>query len=321
MARIRAAVLALSLTFCVTVANAQPFYGRPHCERDDIPLQMLESGHLKVIWHHLSLGENGQGRLGLVNETGKTITTVVVLVSYLDSDGKPIFAIPYFGGLDYSPTEIQNIRPFIKTILKQAVQPGDKFALFGTNLESTTQSPARAKATLVDTVFDDDTGSDSFSSTQATGPLLLNSPEFFEMQSDPSKIPDELLLTVALDERGRVGDVDFDQSFPHSVALESQIRSQLKLWSFFPATMTGYAVKAQLKLLFRFHDKEIPLPLPTCPLDLPDKYPRIFVMVDLQREDDRRWNVMYGGKYARGKFHTIVSIDATVRTTNDSIHP
>jgi hypothetical protein len=318
--KIGVAFLGLSLVFCIIFAPSHPVYGRPPCERDDIPLQMLEGAHLKVIWHRLSLGDDGRGRLGLVNETGKTITSLIVLMSYLDSDGEPIFTIPYFGGLDNSQTEILEIRPYIKTILQRPVKPGERIMLFGTNLETTTQFPARAKVTLVDTEFDDDSNSVSVSN-QATNPLLLKLPHFFEMYTDPSKLPDELLLTAALDERGRVGDVAFDQSFHHSDDLEGQVTSQLKLWSFFPATMNGYAVQAHLSLLLRFHDKGIPLPAPTCPLDLPEKYPRTFVMIDLRRVDKQRWNVIYGGHHAHGNFESMVSITLPSETAPDSTNP
>ena len=318
-ALIRAALLVVSFGLCITTANARLFDEPTRCDRYDIPLQMLDGGGLngkglKVVSHRLAFAESGQGSLALVNETGKTITKVLILVSYLDSDGKPLFAIPYFGGLDDSEVEIQQIRPYIKTILDQPVKPGDGFFLFGDNLESTRQVPAHAEVTLVDTEFDDDNNSVS-TTAPATDPMLLKLPDFFEMKIDSSKLPDELLSTIAVDERGRVVDINFDPSFSHSDDAENQIRAQLKLWSFFPATMNGYAVQAHLSLLFRFHDKGFPLPMPVCPLELSDKYPRTFVKVDLRSQDGGRWLAIYGGQYAHGSFDTIVSV--TLPTTKD----
>ena len=313
------AVLVLSFALCIPAASAHVFGQPTQCERYNIPLQMLDGGGLngkglKVVSHHLSFGEPSQGSLALVNETGKTITKVLVLVSYLDSDGKAIFAIPYFGGLDDSEVEIQQIRPYVKTILDHPVKHGEGFFLFGDNLESTRQVPADAAVTFVDTEFDDDSNSVT-TTTPETDTLVLKVPDFFEMNINSSKLPDELLLTIAVDERGRVVEVNFDPSFPHSDDVESQIRAQLKLWSFFPATIKGYAVQAYLNLLFRFHDTGFPLPLPMCPLDLADKYPRTFVKVDLRSQGDGRWLAMYGGQYAHGSFDTIVSV--TLPTTKD----
>lgn len=318
----RVALLGLLVAVCATATSAQLASDTPPCEQDDIPLQMLDGGHLKLTWHHLSFVESRQqGGLGLLNETGRTMIKVLVVVSYLDSDGKPIFAIPYFGGPDDSQTDIQEIRPYIKTIFNQAVKPGEAFMLTGANLESTRQVPAAAEVTLVDTEFDDESNSVSFSSTQATDPLLLKVPDFFKLSADPSKLPDELLITIAVDERGHVVDVSFDPSFAHSDDAESQIRSQLKLWSFFPATTNGYAVQAHLNLLFHFHERGFPLPRPTCPLDLSDKYPRTFVKVDLRSQGDNRWLAMYGGLYAHGDFSTIVSVTLQDTTADDSSAP
>ena len=319
------AVLVLSFALCIPAAIAHVVAEPTQCDGYDIPLQMLDGGGLngkglKVVWHHLSFGEYGQGALSLENETGKTITKVLILVSYLDSDGKPIFAIPYFGGLDDSEAEIQQIRPYLKTILDHPVKQGEMFKLDGQNLESAREVPANAQVTFVDTEFDDDNNSVS-TTAPATDPLLLKVPDFFEMNIDSSKLPDELLLTIAVDERGRVVDVNFDPSFPHSDDGESQIRAQLKLWSFFPATMSGYAVQAHLNLLFRFHDKGFPLPRQVCPLELSDKYPRTFVKVDLRSKGDGRWLAMYGGQYAHGSFDTIVSVTLKDTTTDDSATP
>jgi len=306
-----------ALAICCTLLAAAGDELDRSCLRTDIPVKMLEDAHLKVDWQLFEFGEHGHVTLALVNETGSTITSLIVLVSYFDPDGKLIFATPFFGGPDDSQIEMEEIRPYIKTILSRPIRPGEGFQLVGANLELTTQLPARAEVTLVDTTFAEGNNVVTFSSNQVTDPLLLKLPDFFEMHADDSELPDEVPVAIRVDERGRVTDVDLGPSFAHSPNIADQIKAQLELWSFFPATTTGYAVQSRLSLLLRFHQSGIPLPLPACPLLLPN-FLRNFVPIDLRREGAERWSVLYGGQSAHGSFSTIVSVGAAIKTAHDA---
>jgi hypothetical protein len=320
MVSIRPAVLLLCLDICVANPSVQTGVKPVVCEPVEWPVQMLSDSGLKVVRHWITLGVNQDASIVLQNETGKTIARLLVVVNYLDSEGKPIFAIPFLGGVGESPLELLQIRSFIKTVLDHPIRPGETFQLFGTNLESTRVSPARAEVTLVDT--ESETGGNSVSiGDNATNPLLLRLPDFFQLQADISKLPDELLLTLEIDERGRVSSVQFEQSSKLEENAAQQIRSQLVQWLFFPATRGGWAVQEQLNLLLRFHERGFPLAAPMCPLNLSDKFPRTFVEIDLRRIDDQRWGVMYGGKDAHGRFGTIESHSSPTEVSKDSNTP
>jgi hypothetical protein len=304
---IRTTALCLSLAVGPSVLNAQSPYHLGLCAPSDIPFEVEKFAHLKVISNQTSLGAFGVWRwLRLENETGKTITRLLVLVSYLDSDGKEIFAIPYYGAPKDAQEDMLEIHPYIKTVLNRPIKPGEVFNLQGTNLISTRISPARAEVTLVDAEFDD-TSQNLGGGSSSTNPLLLKTPQFFEMQADPDKLPDDLSLDITIDQRGRVTGVEFKRSETISDATRAQVLSQLKLWSFFPATKGGYAVQTELSLLVRFHRPRIPFPAPTCPLEMSDTLPRTFVEVDIQAVDSLNWQVQYGWEFAHGEFGTIES--------------
>jgi len=305
---IRLSALAIAIAFGVCARGVTPRgSGANHasCSGPDIPVEIFEKSQLKLVGHHLSQNGWSEGSVRFQNETGRTITSAIVLVSYFDSAGKTIFAIPYFGGMSDSPEELMQIRPFIKTIFKRPIRPLETFLLEGTNLEVTRESPVRAQATLVDTEFDDGTNSVSFSSP-STNPMLLGLPDFFQLSADPRKLPDELVVEIALDERGRVRGLVYG---PPRISddLAKRISEQFREWAFFPATRGGYAVASKLSALLRFHDKGIPLPSPTCPFSLPETFPRTFVEIDFRHLDAGRWQVIYGGHPAHGKFEPIVS--------------
>ncbi|MGA8220574.1 MAG: hypothetical protein WB780_02900, partial [Candidatus Acidiferrales bacterium] len=302
--------------------NAQSTYHLGPCAPSDIPFEMGKFTSLKVISNQLSLGAYGIWRwLQLKNETGKTITRLLLLVSYLDSDGKPIFAIPYYGAPEDAPEDVLMMHPYIKTVLNHPIKPGEVFNLQGTNLISTRISPTRAQVTVVDAAFDDNTNSVEDVFPEFTNPMLLKTPQFFEMQASPDELPDELLLTIAVDVRGRVMGLEFKQPDTVSDAARAQIRSQVMLWSFFPATARSHAVQTELNLLFRFHDAGIPLPAPTCPLKMPDTLPRTFVEVDVRAKDSRRWEVQYGWEFAHGEFETTESSSSPAKVTKGPIDP
>jgi len=177
--------------------------------------------------------------------------------------------------------------------------------LEGTNLEVTREAPVRAEATLVDIEFDD--GSNNvLVSSPSTSTLLLKLPEFFQLSAAPRELPDELVVDVALDQRGRVGDLVYG---PPRISddLAKRISQQFREWAFFPATSGGYALASKLSGLLRFHDEGIPLPSPTCPFSLPETFPRTFVEIDFRYLGDGLWQVIYGGHPAHGKFEPIVS--------------
>jgi hypothetical protein len=301
---IRLTALCLLLAVRPTVLNGQLTYNQGPCAPTDIPFEVGEFAGLKVISNQISLGAHGGWRwLRLKNETGKTITRLLVLVSYLDSDGRQIFAIPYYGAPRDAPDDMLKKHPYIKTVLNRPIAPGGVFILYGTNLISTTVSPTRAKVTFVAEDFDD-ASSNIGGHAPVTDPMLLKTPLFFEMQADPDELPDELILAVNLDVRGRVKSVEFKQPGVLSDSMLSEIRSQIMLWSFFPATARGYAVQTDLNLLFRFHAAGIPFPAPVCPLKMSSTLPQTFVEVDIQAVGSGRWQVQYGWRYAHGEFET-----------------
>jgi len=277
-----------------------------YCAQAHLPLKMIERSRLKVDDHYFSTGAWGNSTIILRNETGKAIQRVLVVVDYLDSEGNLIFSIPYLGGVDDSPLQLMEVRSFIKTVWGHPIKQGETFRLAGTNLEFTRVAPAIAKVTLVDAESED--GNSVSVTYTRTNPLLLKSPDFFQMQPDLENLPDEIWLSIAIDDRGRVGGVKFDESDQLKESDAQQITSQLKLWHFFPATSGGYAVPAQLDLRLRFHEKGFPLPAPDCPLTLTEKFPRTYVAVELQRENGSQWQVMYGSQYAHGNFDAIVSM-------------
>jgi len=289
---------------CV-VAAAQSEENIDKCLPTQLRLEMLEGSHLKFVSHTFSTGLMKYNHMVLRNETGKTILRVLVVVDYLDSDGKLIFSVPYQGGHDDTPLQLMELRAFIRSDWGHPIEPDDTFWLFGTNLEFTRITPATAKVTLVDTKFDD--GNSVSGIFPRTEPLLLRAPDFFEMRTDLEKLPDDIWLTLQIDDRGRVGRVEFDGASRLDQDDAEQIRSQLRLWRFFPATAGGPAVPAQMNFRVSFHEKGLPLPRQDCPLNLSDKFPRTYVEVRLQRVDGQKWQARYGGQFVHGDFDTIVS--------------
>src|ERR1700722_6325784 len=70
--------------------------GTKTCMAINVPIAMLEGGGLTPASNQTSLGAFGVSRwLQVRNETGKSIARVLILVSYLDSEGSPIFTIPF----------------------------------------------------------------------------------------------------------------------------------------------------------------------------------------------------------------------------------
>lgn len=293
--------------------SSKPTPGAKTCTASNIPVSMLGDSGLKVTSNQMSLSAFGVFRwLGLRNDTGKTITRLIILVTYLDSTGRPVFAIPFYAGRKDSAEDMLMKHPFIKTVLNRPVKPGQDFGLEGTNLISTKTLPVRAEVTLVDEEFDDETSRLISAGTEFTNPILLRTPQYFELKADSDSLPAAMPLSVRVDDRGNVDAVDFQPQNSVSDAVLSQIRSQVMLWKFFPATLGGAAVKSDLNLLFRFHDAGIPFPAPTCPLEMNDTIPRTFVEVDLQVITGQKWQVQYGWQYAHGLFQTIESINSSM---------
>jgi hypothetical protein len=280
--------------------------GRPvGCEQANIDVHMLENAGLRVVSSDISYGI-GENRLALQNETGRTIVKLTVLVNYLDSNGKSIYSVPFFGALDESAPPPKALRPYIRTILRKRVAPHETFPLWGTNLQSTRVASARAEVTYVQ--IEDDQSNGGFTiSDPSTEPLLFKSPEWFEMHVGSAKLPDETWVNLSIDERGRVKNVEVEPVPADVGDRVGQIKSQLMLWSFFPATRGFSAVKSQQVLWLRFHDEGFPLPAPICPLALSSEHSQTFVEVDLSRVSEEHWEVRYAGHYARGRFNTIVS--------------
>lgn len=317
----RIVALCLFFAVCPSELNAQSPYNLGPCAPSDIPFETEKDAPLKVISNQTSLGAFGVWRwVQLENETHKTITRLIVLVSYMDSYGKPIFAIPYYAAAGDAPEDMLLIHSYIKTVLNHPVKPGEVFTLQGTNLISTRIRPTRAAVTLVGAEFTD--GSNFVGGhTSVTDPILLKTPQNFEVQADSDKLPDELLLAITIDDRGRVTVVEVKQADKVSDATRAQITSQVMLWSFFPATKEGYAVQTELTLLLRFHPAGIPLAAPVCPLNMSPTLPRTFVEVDLQAVDSRRWQVQYGWEFAHGEFETIESSSSPAKIINKSTNP
>ncbi|MGA8224193.1 MAG: hypothetical protein WB780_21280 [Candidatus Acidiferrales bacterium] len=212
------------------------------------------------------------------------------------------------------------VHPYVKTVLNHPIRPSEVFTLFGTNLISTRIPPTRAEITKVDEDFGDESNIAGAPSTN-TDPALLKTPQFFELQAEPAKLPDEMSLVITVNVRGHVtGVTPVHQETISDVVLE-QIKSQLMLWSFFPATLRGYAVESELNLLVRFHEPRIPLPRPPCPLDMSAKLPRTFVEVDLQAIDSDKWQVRYGWWFAHGEFEQMESSISPAEIIKDSSVP
>jgi hypothetical protein len=266
---------------------------------------MLKNAGLAVISSDISYGA-GDNRLALRNETGRTIVSLTVIVNYLDASGKSIYSVPFFGALDESAPSPKGVRPYIRTILRKPVAPHEAFPLWGTNLESTRVAPARSEVTYVQ--IEDDQSNGGFTiSDPSTEPLLFKSPEWFEMHVGSAKLPDETWVNLSIDDRGRVKNVEVEPVPADVSDLVGQIKSQLMLWSFFPATRGFSAVKSQQVLWLRFHEEGFPLPAPICPLALSSEHSQTFVEVDLSRVSEEHWEVRYAGHYARGRFNTIVA--------------
>lgn len=275
------------------------------CKPAKVPLEMIQGSKLKVLSHHFSTGTWAYPGITFRNETGETLWRALVVVDYFDSDGKLIFSIPFLGRVDDAPVQLMELRAYIRTVWGHPIKPGETFPLWGTNLEDTRIVPAFAKATLVDAEFED--GNLVSSNFAKTDPLLLKSPKLFEMHTDIEKLPDEIWLRLQIDDRGRVGNIEFQKTLHLAASDSQQIASQLKLWIFFPATAGGYAVPAELNLRLSFHEKGLSLPRPECPLTLSDRFPRTYVPVEIKRENGDEWEVKYAGQYARGYLDTIVS--------------
>jgi hypothetical protein len=318
---IRNTAACLFLALFPNALSGQTAYDVGPCAPSNLPFATQEFGDLKVVDSQLSLGSFGVSRwLRLENETGKIINRLLVLVSYLDSDGKLIFSIPFYGAAQDAPEDMLMIHPHVKTVLNHPIRPGEVFTLGGTNLISTRIPPVRAKVTLIDADFGDES-SIIPGHPRNTDPALRKTPLFFELQADPAKFPDEMSLLITVDVRGRVTGVKAEQSENISDAVLEQIRSQLMLWSFFPATTRGYAVESELNLLFRFHEPRIPLPRPTCPLDMSANLPRTFVEVDLRATDSHRWQVQYGWQFAHGEFVQMERSSPPAEITNSPKAP
>jgi hypothetical protein len=318
---IRIAVLCLLLAVRPSLSDAQTAYNVGPCAPSNIPFATQEFAHLKVVESQVSLGSFGSYRwLRLENKTGKRVKRLLVMISYLDSDGKLILSIPFYGAAQDAPEDMLMIHPYVKTVLNHPIRPGEVFTLFGTNLISTRIPPTGAEVTKVDADFGDESSSMGAYSTN-TDPALLKTPQFFELQADPAKLPDEMSLVITVNVRGHVTGVKpVNQEGISDVVLE-QIKSQLMLWSFFPATTRGYAVESELNLLVRFHEPRIPLPRPSCPLDMSANLPRTFVEVDLQAIDGHKWQVQYGWEFAHGEFEQMESSISRAKVTKGPIDP
>jgi hypothetical protein len=291
---------AVSLTIGVTQAKSAD------CEVRDIAIVMPPGTGLTAVDSATPCGGAGLKLLVFRNEIRRRIVSVKVIVNYLDSDGKSIFSVPFFGTVDESEAAQEGLRPYVKSLLQKPVGPNEKFGLWGTNLESTRVAPARAEVTYVQITVDHGNGGFILASP-STEPLLFKLPNFFELELNSEKVPNDMWATLSIDERGRVEEVEIE---PHSndpdVQL-GQVKSQLMQWSFFPGTQKFAAVKAKLALWIRFHERGFPLPAAVCPLILQPEHPRNFVEIDLKRTGDKRWEVLYGGATAKGTFNTVTS--------------
>jgi hypothetical protein len=308
----------------VVIATVVPLTSRyiladDDCQQGNVPIDSLPSSSVKVLAQGLSLGLFGRGWLTLRNQAQKRIKQLTIVVSYLDSDRKPIFAISYFGGTRGLTPDLEQTSPFIRVRLPHPIKPGETFSLEGTNLLSTKVMPVNSKVTDIHATFDDGTDSLDFEPAQFfTDPMLSELPKYFEMPVGPRPLPDDLLVSIAIDAHGRVTRVESVGSGTLTVGLMDKIRSQLVLWSFYPATKQGWADETHLKLWLRFHPKPMPLPQPICPLSLPDSFPVTFAEVDLMAVDENRWQVMYGGYFAHAKFESVELF--TVAHANRSSH-
>lgn len=274
-----------------------------------LPVKITGDFGLEIAAHRLALRKYGHGSLQLTNKTGRTIRRLVIVLDYFDSEGHDIFAIPYFGAPDSSPDQVMHIRPFIKTSLNQPVKPNDKFVLSGSNLEFARIAPVGAEVTFADVEFQDGTNTLLSVSGTHIDPILLQTPDVFEVSSDPKIVPDDLFVVITIDDRGRV--IAAAPAQPERVpdSFFDQVRAQLLRWSFFPATSNGGAIEARLNLRLDFRSDSLPPPAIVCPPHFPDGFPNTFVEVDLRTAEPGRWQIQYGGYHVRGKFPTISSTD------------
>jgi|SRR6184192_4775649 len=290
------------------------------CTAFEVPLEMPSKrgsssvANIGIVNSSLTLSMVSfpTAKLTLRNDTGKPLRSVILLVTYFDGEGLPLFSIPFVGNLGGTQTNIPpSMCPFIRTVWNGPIRPGEIFSVEGSNLIYTSVRPVSSKATRIELAFAGESGSGP-SVLQAwdgpTDPLPEELPEHLELSRQNVPPIEEALLDLTIDAEGRVLGVSPHDKEILSPELFNDLRREFMKWSFFPATNRGYSVQANLTLWIKFHLKKLPLPYPVCPQTFSDAFPRTFARVDLQYEKEANWNVSYGGYPASGKFQSIESI-------------
>lgn len=295
------ATLTLLLTAAVPQISEPQTVGLAPCSPSDVPLKVGEDSKLKVLRHRLSDGIQAQGEIQLRNLSSKPILALSMLVTYRDSAHEILFSIPYYASVQNAPERMDVVHPFLEIRWDHVVEPGEEFALFGSNLLSAREKPATAEAGLIDIRYEDGTQTVvSSGHGSLSDPLLTSLPELFEVNLNPEVLPLDLIVEIQIDSAGRVSAVSRPQNPSLSPQTIEQAKHQIMQWKFFPATRGVYAVPAELCLWLRFHAKRLPLPEAPCPRKLPDSFPRTFAEVDLRPRTSTRWEVIFSGHPAPG---------------------
>ncbi len=291
-------VIALSLS-----ASSNSDAQKNHCSGFEVPVEVYSKLGLKALTHNLSFEPVTIGHLTLENQTGKSLKQVKLRISYLDEQGSVLFAVPYVGHFDRPDSFIFN--SFLTNVWNDAIAPGEKFTLDGTNLLGAGALPRSAVVTEAHLVFSDGSSVGSLIATQPPfgDPILSELPDRFELDLPLRRLPDELRLSLSIDSRGRVVDVQFAAGTQLDEQSREKIRSQLKLWYFYPAIRHSNATAADLNVLLRFHRADIPALNPVCSLEYREKFFDKFVDVELRLDGSSRWQTWYGGHPAHGVFN------------------
>lgn len=283
--------------------------GVAFCETRPIPLSFPKEVGLEIVSHDFTLrqtylAESMVAGLSVRNNTGRRIAAITVFVNYYGSDEVFFYSIPFGAHLDNDPQETGRAGPplFYENLLGRHVEPGNVVHLVGSNALDTNRFPESAKVSKIEVHFVPGYMDHSFGAARwVVHPLLKSAPEALEIRPPEFLIGEDVLLTLVIDDRGRVGSVGAQGG--HRVPNETyqSIQQELRKLNFFPAMEDGYAVESTLNLILRFQPHAAAARRMCSSLERPSSF-LTFAIVDLFPEGNNRWSVYFSGFPAGREF-------------------
>jgi hypothetical protein len=265
------------------------------CARKPIPLSLNEDRNISVLHSWLSFEKVLRGELTLRNNSNLALTAITLVVNYLDKDDNTLFAITYQANVKGFSNTALNIRAFSEVRLDNPVEPNGVIHMSASNLLSTTETPARAVASVLNITFLDGTGRNSgvLKPIWHSQPMLDRADGSIKLALDVASEPVYIAAELKINEYGNVTAVE-PIGGPLTAAQIQSLSRQLATWHFFPAIENGYGVPDTLAIVLQFQPTDA-VPTHHCFLGHPEAYPKIFAYFILERQSGKpdSWQAYY----------------------------